>query len=181
MCVFVNLILLYEFLHFGAAKVHLFTGLASRTHCSGHNLGKCSSASPSGDMKPLFWYQLWNMIWDWYLRALPLPLAPLSTGNSWLVDCCNGSPFLQKTVSFVTLKSHFGCPEWPFRWSGDPRGHPGGTWRSRCAFLWILGSSWEPPGIHFGCIFVMFLWSLVLKWETVSRSMVLVIQGWKWW
>ena len=38
-----------------------------------------------------------------------------------------------------------------------------------------MGVSWDP----FGDIFVICLSFRVSKWETVSRSMFLMIQGWK--
>ena len=44
----------------------------------------------------------------------------------------------------------------------------------------ILSSFWEALGIHFGHLFVIFLSFGVPEWETGSRSMFLVIQGWKW-
>ena len=62
----------------------------------------------------------------------------------------------------------------------DPGGHPMDTLRPRCPFLsilgWILGVSWDPLWSQFRD----FLWFGVTKWETVSRSVFLVIQGWKW-
>jgi len=42
-------------------------------------------------------------------------------------------------------------------------------------FRIILGVSWDPLWVPV-CDFLLFF---VLKWETVSRSMFLVIQGWK--
>jgi len=44
--------------------------------------------------------------------------------------------------------------------------------------IWV--SICDSPGTHFGHLFVIFLWFWVPKLEIVSRSMFLVIQGWKW-
>ena len=44
----------------------------------------------------------------------------------------------------------------------------------------ILGLFWESLGSHFGHLFLIFQWFGVPKWKTVSRSMFLVIRGWKW-
>ena len=43
----------------------------------------------------------------------------------------------------------------------------------------IQGQFWESPGINLGDMCVIFLLFEVPKWETVSRSMILMIQGWK--
>ena len=72
----------------------------------------------------------------------------------------------------MTLRLHFGCLEWSFWWSWDPRGHPTGTWRSRSRFLVILAWFLESLGSHFGQLFLIFQWFGMPKWKTVSRSML---------
>ena len=59
------------------------------------------------------------------------------------------------------------------------RGAPNGHIEGQISILSILGSilevSWDPLWIQLGD----FLWFGMSKWETVSRSICLVIQGWK--
>jgi len=108
--------------------------------------------------------------------------------EAW-VETCMELPggWLRNWVTFVPWSCYFGdheariwVPETRFRWSCDPRGHPTGTWRSKSAFLWILGTFWESLGINFGHLFVTFQWLRVSEWEIGSGSLFLPIQGWKW-
>ena len=91
----------------------------------------------------------------------------------WVIFWC-------KTVILETSRLHFGYLGHHF---GDP-GIQGvtqrDTWRSRCRFLVILWWFGESLGSHFGHLFLIFYWFGLPKWETVSRSMFLVIRGWKW-
>jgi len=50
---------------------------------------------------------------------------------------------------------------------------------SRCSFSSILGCLWESPGFTVDVFLVICLRLGVPKWETVSRSMFLMIQRWK--
>ena len=116
-----------------------------------------------------------------YIQGLrPLPPAPFwqQATVDWLTT--ENWFFFTWNCYFGDLEAPFWVPGTPFWWSRDPRGHPTGTWRSRCAFLLILGSFGESLGIHFGHLFVNFQWFWVPEWETGSRSMFLVVQGWKW-
>ena len=54
------------------------------------------------------------------------------------------------------------------------------TLGSRCSFLLILGCLWGVSWAHIGDTFLIFCWFGVSKWETGSRCIFLVIQGWKW-
>jgi len=67
----------------------------------------------------------------------------------------------------------------PFWWSWGPEGHPMDTLRPRCPFLsiffWIWGASRDQICVHF----LDFMWSGMTERKTVSRSMILVAEGWK--
>ena len=106
--------------------------------------------------------------------------------TGWLVNWLTG--WLLKWVTFYTNNCHFGdveapfsVPGTPFWWSWGPGGHPMDTLKPRCQFLlilgWFRGSSWNLLWRPF----CDFLWFGIPKWETVSRSMFLVIQGRKRW
>ena len=71
-------------------------------------------------------------------------------------------------------------PWGPLWWSRGPEGHPMDILGSRYSFLSILGCLWGISWVYFGSIFLICCWFGVSKWETGSRSIFLVIQGWKW-
>ena len=81
---------------------------------------------------------------------------------------------------FADLEGPFWVPGTPLRWCWGPGGHPMDTLRGRCPLLsilgWIWGASWDPLWVPF----CDFLWFGMAKLEMVSRSMFLVIRGWKW-
>ena len=95
--------------------------------------------------------------------------------TGWLLKCVLSS----KSVILETLKVIFG-------YLGHHFGDPGVQWDTQwthCGpdvhfyrFWWIWRASWD----QFWQQFCDFLWFGVAKWKTVSRSMFLVIQGWKW-
>ena len=60
------------------------------------------------------------------------------------------------------------------------RGTPNGHLEVQIFILLILEWIWEPSWSLLWAQFRDFLWFGVAEWETGSRSMFLVIQGWKW-
>ena len=73
----------------------------------------------------------------------------------------------------------FWYPEWSFWWSRVHRDTQQAPRGPGLHFYWFWDAFGESPGTHFGDISVIFLWFGVPKWETVSRSMFLMTQGWK--
>ena len=74
----------------------------------------------------------------------------------------------------------FWVPGTPFWWSWGPGAHPMVTLMSRCPFLIVFDWIWGPSWIILWAQFCDFLWLRVAHLGKVSRSMLLVLRGWKW-
>ena len=87
--------------------------------------------------------------------------------------------FLSQTVILETLRFHFGTLSDHFGDPGVHRDTQQAPWGPGVHFYRFYGVFGESPGTHFRHISVIFLWFGVAKCETVSRSMFLMILGWK--
>ena len=96
--------------------------------------------------------------------------------TGWLLQWVT---FCTQDCDFRVFGMTFWVPGTPFWLSWGPGGHPMDTQMPRCPFLMIFDWIWGPSWSILWRQFCDFLWFGVASRGKVSRSMFLVLCGWK--